>query len=145
MKEKKRILAIDYGRRRIGLALSDAFHWTARPLKTIDQKKSSNIHQQIKVIIEEHDVGEIVVGMPYNMDGSKGFASEGVENFVRRLKEVVSCPIAYEDERLTTTMAHDVIQEMGHSRKIRKQKGKVDQMAAAMILQSYLSRKKISQ
>ncbi|OQY29977.1 MAG: Holliday junction resolvase RuvX [Candidatus Cloacimonetes bacterium 4572_55] len=143
MQEKKRILAVDYGERRIGLAISDAFQWTARPLETIDRKKSPDTASLIHRIILENDVGEIVVGMPFNMDGTKGESSERVENFVKMLKKIVTCPIFFEDERCTTLLAHEIIREMGYNKRIRKRKGKVDQMAAVLILKSYISKKEM--
>lgn len=138
---KPPILAIDYGDRRIGLAISDAFHWTARPLLTIDQKQTSDVFAVIREVVLENDVGEIVIGLPLNMDGTHGEAAEKIEKFATELKTCVDCPILFEDERLTSAMAQDIMIETGKSKKAHRNKAKVDQMAAALILQSYMSRK----
>ncbi len=144
MELKKPILALDYGDRRIGVAISDAFHWTARPLTTFDQKTCPDFLQKLKKIIETEEIGEVVIGLPANMNGSQGHAVDKVRLFAQQLQEIITCPIEFEDERLTSSLAQEMIRESGLSKKKRRQKATIDQTAAALILRSYLSRKSTS-
>lgn len=136
-----RVLGIDFGDVRIGLAISDPLGYTAQQLETITwrfnlEKPIDRIAELVRNFPCEH----IVVGLPRNMDGSEGFRVDKTREFVKVLEERIN-PVSVEmwDERLTTVMAKRAMQEMG----IRghNQRGKVDQMAAAMILQSWLDSK----
>lgn len=131
-----RILALDHGTVRIGVAVSDELGMIARPLEFIPAELAAGFLERLKQLVAEHEVGRILVGMPRNMDGSYGPAAEKVREFVRLLGETFSIPIQTWDERLTSVQAHRMLREA--SVKGAKQRKKVDQMAAAILLQSYL-------
>lgn len=133
-----RILGIDFGDVRIGVAVSDPMGWTAQMVETIhwrfDPEKPL---ARITTLVRQYPCDKVVVGLPRNMDGSSGFRVEKTLEFIQLLEERIP-DVAVEtwDERLTTVMAQRAMQDMGI--RAREQKGKIDQMAAAMILQSYL-------
>jgi len=130
-----RILALDHGTVRIGVAISDEMKMIAQPVQYIDAAPSNKIVDYIR---SEWDgkLELILVGMPRNMDGSYGPAAEKVKAFVEMLKENLSTPIRTWDERLTSAQANRVMIEADVRRDKRKQK--VDSMSAAILLQSYL-------
>jgi putative Holliday junction resolvase len=130
-----RILALDHGTVRIGVAISDEMKMIAQPAQYIDAVPSNKIVDYIR---SEWDgkLELILVGMPRNMDGSYGPAAEKVKAFVEMLKENLSTPIRTWDERLTSAQANRVMIEADVRRDKRKQK--VDSMSAAILLQSYL-------
>jgi putative Holliday junction resolvase len=130
-----RILAIDYGERRIGLAISDPLGITAQGLPTIDTKKIKDFVSHIVKIIDEREVAKIVVGMPRNMDGSIGFKGEAVEKFIRRITSRTKVEVVSWDERLTTVESLRSMREMGIR---QKEKETVDRISATLILQNYL-------
>lgn len=135
-----RILGIDFGDSRIGIALSDPFGWTAQGLETIHLNggyKKALI--QIAELVKKHGVEEIVVGFPKNMNGTIGPRGEKTNKFIEALEESVKVRIEKWDERLTTVAANRAMQEMGV--KTSKKKGIVDQIAAIYILQSFLDHK----
>jgi putative holliday junction resolvase len=127
-----RILGIDHGTRRIGLALSDELGFTAQPLPFVDADKP----QRIAEIVRTRGVTKIVVGLPRNMDGSYGPSADAARHLVEQLKALVSVSIETWDERLTTSQANRVLIEGNVSRARRKEK--IDSMAAQLLLQSYL-------
>ncbi|SHI84800.1 Holliday junction resolvase RuvX [Thermoclostridium caenicola] len=133
-----RILCIDYGDARIGVAVSDPMGWTAQMLETIQWR--GDVQKPLDRICElagQYQCPLIVVGLPKNMDGSSGFREERTREFMERLRErLPEVEIKPWDERLTTVMAQRAMRDMGINTK--KQKGRIDQMAAAFILQSYL-------
>lgn len=131
-----RILALDHGTVRIGVAVSDELKMIAQPLEFIPAEPFPDFLARLKEIIREKEVELILVGMPRNMDGSYGPATEKVREFVGVLKEQVGVPIKTWDERLTSTQANRVLIQANVGRKERKEK--VDKMAAAILLQSYL-------
>ena len=138
-----RILGIDYGRKRIGLAISDPLGITAQGLPTLERGDlAGDIDMDIKAlseIIREREVGEMVVGLPKNMDGTIGESAREVLAFVEVLKERFGLRVHLMDERLSTVRAHRAMKEGGLSRK--KRTGKVDMLSAQLILQGYLDRK----
>jgi putative Holliday junction resolvase len=134
---KGRILAIDHGQRRIGMAISDPFRITAQSLPTLTIRNSEQLFSGIKNIIQEQNVAEIVVGMPYNLKGEKTASAENVEKFILQLKATFQLPVHQWDERWSTIEAHRTIREMGKSPSRNKEK--VDQIAALIILQSFLN------
>lgn len=134
-----RIMSLDVGSRTIGVACSDALLLTAQGIETIRRTSLEKDFGRLKELIEAYEVSEIVVGMPKNMNGTKGERAEKTEAFVGKLQEVVSLPIAYWDERLSTVMAERSLLEADVSRK--KRKGVIDKMAAVVILQGYLERR----
>jgi putative holliday junction resolvase len=131
-----RILAIDHGSKRMGLALSDEMKMIAIPLEFFPAEPFSAFLDRLKTLIKEKEVELILVGMPRNMDGSYGPAAAKVQEFVAVLKEALTVPIRTWDERLTSVQANRFLLEANVRRDKRKEK--VDKMAAAILLQSYL-------
>jgi putative holliday junction resolvase len=131
-----RILALDHGTKRIGVAVSDELKMIAQPLEFIPADPFDQFLARLKTVIQEKEVEQILVGLPRNMDGSYGPAALKVREFVAVLGEAVALPIKTWDERLTTMQANRVL-IAGNVRR-DKRKEKVDQTAAAILLQSYL-------
>ncbi len=131
-----RILALDHGTVRIGVALSDELKMIASPQENLPGESFADFLAGLKQLLAEKEVELIIVGMPRNMDGSYGEAAERVRAFMARLKESVTVPIRTWDERLTSAQANRYLIEGGTRREKRKEK--VDGMAAAILLQSYL-------
>lgn len=131
-----RILAIDHGTQRIGLAISDELKMIAQPLEFVPAEPFEAFTQRLNNILAGKPCELILVGLPRNMDGTYGPAAEKVRDFVTRLKKVVPVPIRTWDERLTSAQANRVLLQGKVRRADRKQK--VDAMAAAILLQSYL-------
>ena len=131
-----RILALDHGTVRIGVALSDELKMIASPLEFIPAEPFADVLTRLKALIREKEVELIIIGMPRNMDGSYGPAAEKVREFATALKDAVAIPLKMWDERLTSTQANRMMTESGVKRDKRKEK--VDGMAAAIFLQSYL-------
>jgi len=131
-----RILAIDHGTKRMGIALSDELGMIAQPLEFIPAEPFAKFLERLKEILSEKQVELVLVGMPRNMDGSYGPAALKVQQFVAVLKDAIAIPIQTLDERLTSAQANRVLIE-GNVRR-EKRRDKVDKMAAAILLQSYL-------
>jgi putative pre-16S rRNA nuclease len=131
-----RILALDPGTKRIGVALSDEFGWTAQPLETFERKSLNVDVAHINELVRRHEVREIVVGMPVQLNGRVGPAAQSAQQFMEALQAAVGVPVVAWDERLTTKAAEQMLIEADVSRK--KRKGAVDRVAAALLLKSYL-------
>jgi putative Holliday junction resolvase len=131
-----RILAIDHGTKRVGLALSDETGTIAHPLQFLPAEPAATLLDRLHEIVAERNVERIVVGIPRNMNGTYGPAAEKVRAFVAALQQVLTAPVETWDERLTTVEANRFLIEAGLRRRQRKEK--VDQTAAAILLQSYL-------
>jgi putative pre-16S rRNA nuclease len=131
-----RILALDPGTKRIGVALSDEFGWTAQPLETFERKSLNIDIAHIHELVRRHEVREIVVGMPIQLNGLMGPAAQSAQQFLEALQAGVGIPVVAWDERLTTKAAEQMLIEADVSRK--KRKGAVDRVAAALLLKSYL-------
>jgi len=131
-----RILALDHGTKRIGVAVSDEMKMIATPLEYIPADPFAGFLARLKEIIREKEVELIIIGMPRNMDGSYGPAALKVQEFVAVLKDAVTIPIKPLDERLTTVQAQKFLIQ-GNVRR-DKRKEKVDKTAAAILLQGYL-------
>ena len=131
-----RILALDHGTRRVGVAVSDELQMIAQPLEYIAPEPFANFLTRLKEILRDKEISLILVGLPRNMDGSYGPAALKVQEFVAALKDAVTVPIKTWDERLTTVQAQKFLIQGGVRRDQRKQK--VDKTAAAILLQSYL-------
>ena len=131
-----RILALDPGTRRVGVAVSDPLKMIAQPLENIDAEPFPVFLARLKELIREKEVELILIGMPRNMDGSYGESAARVREFVTVLKETITVPIQTVDERLTSAQANRILKEGGVRGSDRK--GKVDPMAAALMLRSYL-------
>lgn len=132
-----RILALDYGTKRIGVALSDELRWTAQPLETFERRTLDRDVTHIASLVNTHEVGQVVLGFPLQLDGREGPAVQAMREFAVRLEQGLSVPLVLWDERLTTKAAEDMLIAADVSRK--KRKGAVDRVAAAILLQSYLA------
>lgn len=135
-----RIMAVDYGERRIGLAVSDmSAVLAANPLPTLDRKALKGAPEdEVARLAAEWEVEELVVGLPLNMDGSHGPAAEAAGEFAARLAETSGLSVKSWDERLTTVVAKRVQVELNIPRGKRRQKGRLDRTAALLLLQNYL-------
>ena len=143
MEPVQRILGIDFGTSRIGLSLSDPLLILAQPYETL--KNDSETMRRIVDIVEREQVGQVIVGMPLNLKGQKGKKALEVEQFVSRLKEHLRVEVMVWDERFTTLMAHQTLRRMGTKKRDREtNKGRIDAMAASLLLQSYLDSRKRS-
>ena len=133
-----RYLGIDFGVRRIGVAVSDELGITAQPLPSLEPSSEQEALSVIQGLIDQHGVLEVVVGLPKNMNGSIGPAAEAALAFARRLEEGGTAKVTMWDERLTSRAAERLLIEADLSR--AKRKRHVDQMAAVLILQGFLDR-----
>jgi putative holliday junction resolvase len=137
-----RVLGLDYGSVRIGVALSDPLKIFAQGFTTIDN--TPRFFEELNRIIDEKDVTLIVVGLPLNLKGERGFKSEEVDEFIVRLKTKTGVEIVQWDERFTSKIAQQTILSMGTKKMKRREKGKVDEIAAAVMLQGFLDQTKRS-
>ena len=133
-----RILALDPGSVRVGVAISDELRMIARPVEFIPAEPFMALVDRVKELIRDQQVELIVVGMPRNMDGTYGEAATKAREFVAALKDVIVVPIRTWDERLTTVSAAKALRSGGT--KAANQRGKIDAAAAAVLLQGYLDR-----
>ena len=131
-------MSLDVCIRTIGIACSDALLMTAQGIETIRRTSLEKDFNRLQELIAEYEVHELVVGMPKNMNGTKGERAEKTEEFVEKMKEVIDLPVSYWDERLSTVMAERQLIAADVSRK--KRKSVIDKMAAVVILQGYLDR-----
>jgi putative pre-16S rRNA nuclease len=131
-----RILGIDHGTKRMGIAISDELGIIAQPLEFIPAEPFADFLDRLKEIILEKQVELVLVGMPRNMDGSYGPAALKVQEFVAVLKDAITIPVKTLDERLTSVQAHRFLTQAEMRGRERKQN--VDKLAAAILLQSYL-------
>ena len=131
-----RYLALDHGTKRIGVAVSDELKMIAQPLEYILTEPFDAFLARLKQILAEKEVERVFIGMPRNMDGTYGPAAEKVREFIAALTPEISVPIKTLDERLTSAQANRVLLQGNVRRDQRKEK--VDKMAAAILLQSYL-------
>jgi putative Holliday junction resolvase len=136
-----KIIGLDVGSKTIGVAVSDAFGWTAQGLTTINWNEMTidSADDALKAIIAEHEIGKAVIGLPKNMNGSIGERGEASQRYAAHIEAVHGISTALWDERLTTIAAERVLLEADMSRKKRKKV--IDKMAAVMILQGYLDQK----
>ena len=132
-----RILGIDYGDSRIGVAISDPFGWTAQGIQTIDAKKGMEyVISTLEEYIESYKAEKIIVGFPKNMNGTVGPRGEKTNQFVKKIEDKFGIPVVKWDERLTTVSAQRVMIETNVKK--NKKKGIVDTISATYILQGYL-------
>jgi len=131
-----RILAIDYGSTRIGLALSDPTGTLARPLPFLPAKGDVKLAREIAAIARNEKAELLLLGLPRNMDGTSGEAATKVKEFAACLTEATTLPLKFIDERLTTVQASRQLQESGKN--TRKQRGQIDSEAACVLLQGFL-------
>jgi putative Holliday junction resolvase len=130
------ILGIDFGRARIGLAISDELRLLAHPLQTIPANKDSV--SKIGAIVRDRKIDKVVIGIPKHMSGEIGKAANEALEFAAKLRTQIPCPVDTWDERLTTVAANRALSDAG--KKTRQTRNIVDQVAAQMILQGYLDR-----
>jgi putative Holliday junction resolvase len=131
-----RILALDHGSKRIGVAVSDETKTIAQPLEYIPAEPFADFLARLKQLLIEKEIDLVLIGLPRNMDGSYGPAAQKVEAFGGVLKTAITVPIKMWDERLTSSQANKILIQAKVRRDKRKEK--VDKMAAAILLQSYL-------
>jgi len=133
IEKKSRLLGIDPGKNRIGLAISDEDKLVSTPLKTISKKNNSNFINQINEIIVENNIKGIIVGNPINMDGSIGRSAQSANDFAKYLSNNVSIPVSMWDERLSSQGAFNLTSNLDVN--VSKKVEKLDQNAASFILQ----------
>ena len=132
-----KILAVDLGKARTGLAVCDEGEILASPVAVITQYNREKLAQEVAAKARELAVGELVVGLPRNMDGSEGESAQGAREFAAVLGELTGLPVVLRDERLTTVTAHGYLNDTNTRGK--KRKAVVDAVAAVVILEEYLS------
>ena len=133
----KRIMGIDYGDARTGIAVSDLLCSIVGTTAVIHSRNMEKTIAQICTMVKESDVGEIVVGLPKNMDGTEGARAELCRNFAQQLQEATGLPVHLWDERRTTVEAHNILSQ--HNYHGKKRKDTVDAVAASLILEGYLA------
>ncbi len=134
------ILGVDFGRARIGLAISDELRLLAHPLETIVSDKGAVA--RIAAVVREKKIAAVVVGVPKTMSGQMGTAATEVLAFIEKLRTATACKVIMWDERLTTVAAHRALRDAG--KKVRASRAYIDQVAAQMILQGYLDQQQIA-
>ena len=135
-----KIMAIDYGDKRTGIAFCDIRETLASPYTVISESYLPKLITKLKAIIDKEKPEKIVIGLPRNMDGSFGYRTEECKNLGEELSKVINLDIDYQDERLTTVMAHSILSE--NNVRGKKRKETVDAVSAVMILQSYIDKRK---
>lgn len=135
-----RIIAIDYGDVRTGVALSDIGEMLASPYTVIKESYQPKLIDKICEIIKAENAEKIVIGLPRNMDGTYGYRTEECKQLGENIGKACGKPIFYQDERLTTVIAHDILS--ANNVKGKKRKETVDAVSAVMILQSFLDKNK---
>lgn len=133
-----RVLGVDYGSKRVGVAVSDPTQLIASGVGTLTN--DGMLLERLSGIIRTHEIVRVIVGMPYSEDGGKGVKAVEVDRFIERLGRMVAVPIETWDESNSSVRANEVFRETGMKRKKRQQKSRVDEMAARVILQEYLDR-----
>ena len=131
----KRLVGIDYGRKRLGIAMTDTLGITVQGWPTFTASGFEDAVKQVLSFLSEHDVGSIVVGLPLNMDGSRGDMAEEADRFGSALRERSGIEVVFWDERLTSEQAKRLLKQGGRG---RRRLGEVDRVAAALMLESYL-------
>ncbi|HEY4682403.1 MAG TPA: Holliday junction resolvase RuvX [Candidatus Acidoferrales bacterium] len=133
-----RVLAIDFGTRRLGLAVSDLLGITTQALSSLERVNRNEDFRRLRKVCREHEVKQIVVGYPLRLSGDEGEMARRAASFARRLHRELGLPVALEDERLTTFAAKEILSESGASR--QRQGRAVDSVAASLVLRAYLDR-----
>lgn len=133
----KKVMAVDYGDARTGIAISDLLCSIVGSTTVIHSRNADKTLSEIQKLVEQNNVGEIAVGLPKNMDGSEGPRAELCREFAGRLQEMTGLPVKLWDERRTTVEAHNILSE--HNYHGKKRKNTVDAVAASLILEGYLA------
>ena len=134
-----RVLGLDHGERRIGVAVSDATGTIATPHSVID-RRGQDVSEVLRSVIDEYDVEVIVVGLPLHLSGDEGASAESARSFAEAVAEATGLPVALQDERFTTVTAEQALLEGGVRRRERREVR--DKVAAAVMLQGYLDSKR---
>jgi putative holliday junction resolvase len=139
-----RVLGLDYGRRRIGLAISDELRLTARPAGILDRQNRRGVFRSLREIAREHGARQIVVGYPLNLDGTAGEMAEEAARFAARVRKELGIDVDLVDERLTSWAAHQEMAETARATKRddRRTAPETDDLAAAILLRDYLGRER---
>ncbi len=137
-----RVLAVDYGRRKLGLAVSDALQLTARPLTTLERKNRTEDMRRLQALVREYEIGRILVGWPLHLDGSESEMAAEAARFARRLEKALRLPVELAEERLTSWEA---AQTAAENRRGRHRRRSHDELAAAIILRDYLEQRQARQ
>ena len=134
------ILSVDYGDKRTGIAICDKLEMLASPVCVLTEWNAETLAEKIVDIAKQKNAEQIVIGLPRNMDGSKGFRAEACEDLGELVKSKCEIPVAFWDERLTTVSAHRILSE--NNVRGKKRKSVVDAVAAEIILQNYIDSRK---
>lgn len=134
-----RMMAVDYGDSRTGVAFCDEMEMLASPFCVINERYAPKLIEKLKEIAVEQKAKQIVVGLPRNMDGSYGYRCDECRRLGDSLSEATGLPVVYQDERLTTVMAHEVLS--ANNVRGAKRKKQVDAVSAVMILQSFIDKR----
>ena len=135
-----RVLGLDLGSKRIGVALSDPAGVIASPFSTLERKGGERDLSAVRELVREHEVGEIVVGLPLHMDGRRGPEAQAAIRFAEALRGAIDIPVGTIDERWTTLEAERALRESG--RRGKKQRAVVDSVAASILLRTWLERRR---
>jgi putative Holliday junction resolvase len=133
----RKLLGIDYGRKRIGLATADETGLVVKPLRTLVRKNRREDLKRLREVVEEHGIGKIVVGHPLRLDGTPGEMAEETARFAERLRKALRIPVELADERLSSWEASQMVREKQTGKRSAKE---MDAVAAAVILRDYLNR-----
>lgn len=134
-----RLLALDYGTARIGVAVSDELGLLAHPRPIVPAEPAERAFRRIAALVAEEQIGLVLLGLPQNMDGSEGRSAQRVRKFAALLGARLRCPIEFVDERRSTVLASLLLRETGHS--AARQKPLIDSASAAVLLQAYLDQR----
>ncbi len=132
-----RIVAIDYGTKRVGIARSDPMGWFAQPVGTYSPPEALKVLRRLH---EEEGIRQILIGWPLTLEGREEEATQRVEAYIKRIQKILpDVPILRWDERFTSEVARELLLQAGHPRKKRREKGRIDAAAAALMLQEFLN------
>ncbi len=143
MQERPRVLGLDIGGRRVGVAISDPFGTTAQPLITMGRSTLKQELKNIARLVRKHAVAEIVAGNPLHMSGDTSPQAEKAQAFASALRDALQLPVHMQDERLTSAAAHELMDRLGHPRGSAR-KAVLDQYAAVILLQDWLDARSAS-
>ena len=138
MVDQERILGIDFGEKRIGLAISDPLHIIAQGLPTLVYDEIADLKNKINEIIKEYNVVKVIIGIPLNLKGEIGVAAKRCQEFIETLKSGIKIPVEEVDERFTSIIAERTLKDMGKSPS--RNKAKIDELSASILLQGYLDK-----
>ena len=136
-----RVMAIDYGKKRVGIAITDPLGIISQPFLTIEMKSPKELIKRLKFIVQEKDVGLILVGNPLSHNGNSTNMSQEVLAFVKRLRKAVTVEVKLWDERFTSQYAENILKDVG----LKKKNVQIDQIAASLILDEYIKSQSLNQ